>query len=226
MKKLTLNRWGSALFFSIIILVSSCSLEDSSQAPNLSDETVRLMKPDITVPSDYNPGSSNGRENWMLGEGWAKANDVHLIFEPGSIGSGSELHSYNATLKAGKISGTFEVYNSDENDVLVSWAKGDVLCMVFEEDCKTVRMTGVITESNIPEYPGRFAVWLAEDNGIGLDATTDLRYGISLRSANYHCEIGFTKEQFGEGAFFEGIGDNIKVKSMDCFGDVTGDNGN
>lgn len=226
-KKLNLNSWSSAFFFSILILVSSCSLEDSSQAPDLSDATARLLKPNITVPNDYIPGSINARKNWMSGEGWAKVNYVLLNFEPGGIfPPGTEFHSYKATLKAGTLSGTFEVYNYDVDGVLKTWAKGDVTCMVFEEDCKAVRMTGVITETNVPGFTGRYAVWIAVDNGIGIDATTDLRYGVNATTANFHCETGFPIASFGSGAFFEGIDANIKVKSMDCFGDVTGDNGN
>ncbi|MCL6259159.1 hypothetical protein M3O96_08675 [Aquiflexum sp. TKW24L] len=224
MKKVNLIAWSSAFFFSFLILVSSCSLEDSSQAPDLSDATARLLKPDITVPSDYIPGSLNARKNWMPGEGWAKANDVSLT--GGALGTGTESQSYKATLKAGTISGTFEVSNFDENGVLEAFAKGDVTCMVFEEDCKTVRMTGVITETNVPGFVGRYAIWIAEDNGIGLDATTDIRYGLVKATADFHCETGFTIAAFGAGAFFEGIDANVKVHSKDCFGDVTGDNGN
>lgn len=227
MKNSILNKWSSAFFFSILILVSSCSLEDSSQAPDLTNETARTLKPTISAPSDYIPGDINARKNWTPGEGWAKTFNNTLIFEEGGLfAAGTEIHSYSATLKAGVLSGTFEVENFDEEGELASSAKGDVICMVFEEDCKTVRMTGIITEASDGVTVGNYAVWIAEDNGNGLDATTDLRYNLSQGSADFHCEIGFSRAAFGPGAFFEEIEGNVKVKSMDCFGDVTGDNGN
>ncbi|WP_296705854.1 hypothetical protein [Algoriphagus sp.] len=226
MKNTILNKWSSAFFFSILILVSSCSLDDSVQAPDLSSGTETILKPNMKVPNDYIPGNTNARKNWMPGEGWAKAYNIDLTVESGeNIDPQTETHSYNATLKAGEISGTFEVVNYDMEGELLASAKGEVLCMVFEEDCKTVRMTGVITEASTESLVGRYAIWLAEDNGNGLDATTDIRYNQPKSSADYHCEIGFTPAQFGQGLFFEEIEGNVKVKSMDCYGDVTGDNG-
>jgi hypothetical protein len=223
MKKLNFKFWSSAFLFFIMILVSSCNLEESAQAPDLTNEISSFKKPGIPVPSDYIAGDNYASRKWMKGEGWVKARNIPYILE--SI-STFETQSYDATLKGGKLTGMFEVVNRNSSGVLEAWASGNVICMVFEEDCKTVRLVGKITKTNVNDFVGRYAIWIAEDNGAGLDATTDIRWGISENSANYHCEIGFTKEDFsidGENLFIPTNG-NIKVKSMDCFGNATGKN--
>lgn len=229
MKNSIMTKWSAAFFFSILILLSSCSLDDSTQAPDMSNDTATFLKPTISAPTDYIPGNTNARKNWMQGEGWAKGDDIPFVIE--SFGGVIETHSYNATLKAGVLSGTFEYINEDLEGELTAWVKGDVTCMVFEEDCKTVRMTGIITEASNEDVIGLYAVWIAENNGNdGLDATTDIRSGVSEATADFHCEIGLSKVAFDlvlvEESFFKTTEGNVKVKSMDCYGDVTGENGN
>lgn len=222
-----LNKWSVPFFFSILILVSSCSLDDSTQSIDLTNESARSIKSPIAIPSDYISGNIKARSNWMLGEGWAKGEDILFVTE--SFGGIEETQNYQATLKDGVLSGTFEYEDLFLEDGSTYWVKGDVICMVFEEDCKSVRMVGMITDSSEENTIGTYAIWIAENNGNeGLDATTDIRSGQPEVVANFHCEIGFSRAAFniqGNPFFLETEG-NIKVKSMDCFGDVTGDNGN
>lgn len=218
---------GSAAIFCMLLVVVSCNMDETANSPDLGNDNIKLVKPGIPVPADYIPGKVNARENWMAGEGWAKAYEIPYYTEV--FGGIQETYSFEATLKAGEISGTFEVTDYFELFDQTNWVKGEVTCMVFEDDCKTVRITGIITDSDDPNNIGDFAYWIAEDNGNGgLDASTDIRWGMSQEAAEYHCEVGFTKEEFDLAGFslFLPTEGNIKVKSLDCNGNVTGDHGN
>lgn len=228
MKNLKSMFGSAAIFCTVLLMVSSCNMDNEATTPDIGKDQVQMMKPGIPVPADYVPGKVNARENWQAGEGWSKADDILYSLEV-FAGGLDETYSFNATLKAGEISGTFEVVDNYLSTGNIDWVKGEVTCMVFEDDCKTVRMTGIITDSGDPYYIGLYAYWLAEDNGNGgLDASTDIRFGADELSAQYHCEVGYTKEEFDLSGtvFYQTIEGNIKVKSMDCLGNVTGDHGN
>lgn len=218
MKNLSRVAYGLGILSLLIFVAMGCSEVD--QNPIQKDVASAFQKPDLKGPVDFIPDYN--AKTWLPGEGWAKAYDVPLEFDPeGIFGGGSELHSYKATIKDGVVEGTFEVYNWDEEGEPSTWALGDVTCIIFEEDCMTVRMTGVITEASDEVLVGRYAAWIAVDYGDGMDVTTDLRYNLSEGQANYHCFIGYTPEEFGLDELLETSG-NVKVKSMDCYGNVTG----
>lgn len=222
MKNLFRVAYGLGILSLLIFVAMGCSEVD--QGPVQKDVVSAFVKPELKIPSGYIPNYN--AKTWLPGEGWAKAYDVTLEFEEGSIfGAGSELHTYKATIKDGVVEGTFEVYNWDGEGEPTTWVKGDVTCIVFEEDCSTVRMVGLITDGSDEDYIGLYAAWISVDNGVGNDVTTDLRYALNPAQANYHCLVGYTPAQFSLPELLETSG-NVKVKSMDCYGNVTGEPAN
>lgn len=193
MKLLKPNTWSTAFCCFLIVLISGCALEEDSQ----------------------NPTSGKSTKTWKDGVGSAEAENVTLQFKNINFKSASELHSYQASIKDRVVNGTFEVHNFDVEGKPVSDAKGDVICMVFEEDCKTVRMTGIITSGSDPVFIGFYAVWTAVDIGTGNDKTTDIRYPVDQETANFHCETGWTIARFGFKSFLSTPG-IVKVESKDC----------
>lgn len=193
MELLKLNSWRTAFYCFLIILVSGCSVDEDSQPPT----------------------SGKSTKNWKDGVGSAVAENVTLKFKNINFKSASELHFYKASIKDRVVEGTFEVQNFDLEGKPVSDAKGDVICIVFGEDCKTVRMTGIITAGSDPVFIGFYAIWTAMDIGEGTDKTTDIRYPVDQTTANFHCETGWTIERFGFKSFLSTPG-IVKVESKDC----------
>lgn len=193
MKLLKLISWKTAFCWLLIVLVSGCSVDDDSQ----------------------NPPSGKPPKTWKDGVGSAMAENVTLKFENINFKSASELHFYQASIKDKVVEGTFEVHNYDLEGKPVSDAKGDVICIVFGKDCKTVRITGIITSGSDPVFTGFYAIWTAVDNGVGNDRTTDIRYPVDQATANFHCETGWTLERFGFKSFLSTPG-IIKVESQGC----------
>lgn len=146
-------------------------------------------------------------------EGTAEAAEVSLDFEHVLFKSAKEVHSYSVALKDGVASGTFEVYNFDVDGQSVSDAHGDVICMVFEEDCKTVRFIGKITSGSDTAYPGKYAVWTVVDDG-QVTQTTDLRYPVDEASATHHCEVGLDFSWYGLKSYFPT--EKLEIVSKSC----------
>lgn len=178
----------SVLFFALVFLISGCSTEDTAIDP---------------------------KKSWIDGEGTAEASDVSFNFKYTLFRSDTENYSFNASIKNKVIEGTFEVFNYDRNGISVSDAKGNITCIVFEEDCKTARITGIITSGSDPEFLGLYAVWTVVDDGLDLNETTDIRYPIDEATAKYHCEEGLTLDWFNMESMFS-AGGKVKVESKDC----------
>lgn len=180
--------WRFPVLFILFTLASSCSEEDTSINPILT---------------------------WLDGEGTVEASEVFLDFKGTHYRSATEIHSYTASIKDRVVGGTFEVYNFDTNGNPVSDAKGDVETIVFEENCMTVRITGIITSGSDPAYLGKHAVWTVLDNGSNINETTDIRYPVDPATAKYHCDVGLTLEWFSFKSLFP-AGGKVKVQSKDC----------
>jgi len=176
-------------FFTLIILLTSCSFEDTSPTPPKS---------------------------WLDGRGTARADGVFLDFKDMLYKSATEIHSYDAEIKNQRVNGAFVVHNFDKDGGPVSDAKGEVICIVFEEDCKTARITGVITSGSDPTFIGLYAIWTVLDNGMGLNETTDIRYPIDQATADYHCNVGVPLEWYNFDSYFSSEG-KVQVRSLDCF---------
>lgn len=193
MELLKLISWKTTYCWLLIILITGCSPDEDSQ----------------------NPLPTKPAKSWKDGVGSAVAENVRLEFETINFKSASELHFYDASIKDKVVKGTFEVHNFDINGKPISDAKGDVICIVFEEDCKTVRMTGIITAGSDPVFVGFYAIWTAVDNGVGNDKTTDIRYPVDQVNANNHCETGWDLMKFGFKSYLSTPG-TVKVESKDC----------
>jgi hypothetical protein len=176
-------------FSTLITLLASCSFEDVSPIPPKS---------------------------WLDGTGTAQADEVFLDFKNMLYKSATEVHSYRAEIKDQRVEGTFEVYNFDKNGGPVSDAKGQVICIAFEEDCKTARITGVITSGSDPAFAGLYAIWTVVDNGMDINETTDIRYPIDQATADYHCEVGVPLEWYNFDSYFSCEG-KVQVRALDCF---------
>lgn len=221
-----------SIFYASILLfgVYSCTQENESIPFEEVNElnTVELINSEefdsyalqnsdnLTSKTDH----SNEGRRYIEGEGWTKANAIP-VFLPNFILYSADIYqtqNYQVNLMNGKLNGNFEAFNYDANEVLFSHVKGEVLTVVFEEDCKTVRYTGIITESEFnPSMVGKYAFWTSVDNGVRKndDQTTDIRYGMSIFAANYHYAVGFPLWLFGPGVFQTTEG-NIKVNSKNC----------
>ncbi|MBN7812005.1 hypothetical protein J0A68_13720 [Algoriphagus sp. H41] len=172
----------------LAIFAFGCSLEDTSLTPDIP---------------------------WIDKEGTAKAVDVFLDFQGMQYKSATEIHSYNGRLKNRVVDGTFEVYNFGVEGEPVSHAKGEIICIAFAEDCKTARITGVITSGSDPTYPGYYAIWTVVDDGMGINETTDIRYPIDEATANYHCEVGVSLEWYNFEKYFD-CGGKAQVRPSEC----------
>lgn len=215
MKNFKKNNVAFILIFFQLILVTACHLDDENTSLKPTDET-GFSKPDLPVPEEGKKDPTSGENTALVGDGWAIAKDIPLSFGAETIfGESSEVHSYKATVINGVVGGSFEAFNYDKNGVMRKDAKGKVTCVVFQKDCKTVRMTGIITESTDPFYIGKYAIWTVVDNGDELDQTTDLRYGVPEATALYHCSNGYSLDYFSEGLFLTTEGD-IKVECKAC----------
>ncbi|MFN3996255.1 MAG: hypothetical protein ACK4HU_00440 [Algoriphagus sp.] len=130
---------------------------------------------------------------WIEGEGTVQATNVSLDFDGKLLyKSSSEVHSYYAKIKDKVVEGTFEVYNFDLQGKSVSDAQGEVDSIVFEKDCKTARITGIITKGSDPTFIGKYAVWTVLDNGSTINQTSDIRYPVDVESAKYHLDGGLS----------------------------------
>lgn len=177
------------VFASLAILFASCSLEDTS----------------VDTP-----------KTWLDGVGTAQATGVFLDFNGTNYKSATEAHSYSAKIKDRVIEGSFEVYNFGLEGEPVSDAKGEVICIVFEDDCKTARITGIITSGSDPTFPGLYAIWTVVDNGMDINGTTDIRYPLDEATAKYHCEVGVSLDWYNFDSYFSCEG-KVQVRSKNCF---------
>ncbi|HSF56012.1 MAG TPA: hypothetical protein VLA71_19810 [Algoriphagus sp.] len=189
---MNISRFNSCLFSFFILLMSlttSCAEDDSSINPILT---------------------------WIDGEGSIQATDVFLDFQDMLVyKSATEIHSYNASIKDKIVEGTFEVYNFDREGNPVSDAQGKIESIVFEEDCKTARITGIITTASDPEFLELYAVWTVIDNGAGLNETTDIRYPIDPETAKYHRDAGLSLEWYSFKSYFSAEG-KVHLESKGC----------
>ncbi|MEB2780407.1 hypothetical protein U3A58_08370 [Algoriphagus sp. C2-6-M1] len=187
MKKLILNSWRFVFFIILISATSSC-LEDKFSEP---------------IP-------------WIEGEGTVSATNVSLDFNGLLIWkSSTEVHSYYAKIKDKVVEGTFEVYNFDIEGKPVSDAQGDIESIVFERDCKTARITGIITKGSDPTYLGLYAVWTVIANGSDINETSDIRYPVDPETAKYHRDGGLSMKWYGFTSFFS-ANNKVKLQSKGC----------
>ncbi len=177
------------VFILLVGLLSSCFEEDASIEPILP---------------------------WIEGEGSVQATNVDLDF--GGLllyKSATEIHSYNAEIKDKIVKGTFEVYNFDLDGKPVSDAQGEIDGIVFDPDCKTARITGVITSGSDDTYLGLYAVWTVIDNQPAVNETTDIRYPTDAETAKYHRDVGLSLEWYGFKSYFP-TNNQVNLQSKGC----------
>ena len=219
------------VFFAGILLFSlnNCTTEDESPQLNEVNQLndVKLLNSnefdsyalknsgDLSSKSDNNKGKSFTEE-----EGWARGKAIQIEL-PNFYRYQKDIYqvqSYDVKLMNGQLKGEFEVLDYDENMDLMQQIEGTVLSVVFEEDCKTVRYTGIITDSQFDaDLIGTYVFWTSVDNGVHKndDETTDIRFGMSEFAAKYHRTKGFPTGMFGSGVFQNTAG-NVKVESKKC----------
>ena len=115
-----------------------------------------------------------------------------------------------------ELNGTFDLSDYDPNYNLLEEISGEVVSCAFEEDCKTVRLTGLITTSkNDLNLVGKYVMWTAEDNGIRKNGnrTTDMRYGVPEFVAKMHDSKGFPEGLFPKHKITSG---DIQIKAEKC----------
>lgn len=154
-------------------------------------------------------------ESWIDDEGSAMANDVFIKFNGTHYKSATEIHSYSASIKNRVVEGRFEVYNFGLQGEPVSDVQGDVICIVFEDDCKTARVIGIITSGSDPAYLDDYAIWTVVDDGMNINETTDIRYPVDKATADYHCSAGVSLEWFDFDSYFSCDG-KAQVRSKNC----------
>lgn len=219
------------LFFTGIFLFSlnSCTPEDEtlelSEVNELHD--AKLLNggefdsyalensSELSSKSDKNKGKSFSED-----EGWArgKAIQIELTNFYRYQKDIHQIQNYDVKLMDGKLKGEFEVLDYDVDMNLFQQVKGTILNVVFEDDCKTVRYTGIITDSKFDsDLIGTYAFWTSVDNGVRKhdDETSDIRFGMSEFAAKYHATKGFPSWMFGAGVFQNTAG-NVKVESKKC----------
>lgn len=208
----------------IVTVLGSCQMESETENINKKVQDFMSLKGDEFPDSENSiPLGNQSSRKWNAGEGWVKAENVAVeLKDPFGNLLATEYHTYDAKLKDGVLEGTFQLFaiTSDGSDELR--LDGEITCLVFEEDCKTARITGLIQNSTIPFLIGRYAKLIVVDNGETGDLSSDLQFGGQLESAEYHCLVGAGIESFYSGDFLVPVGD-IKVKSMECFGNAVGD---
>lgn len=153
---------------------------------------------------------------WIENEGTVMASNVFLDFNGLLIWkSATEKHSYYAKIKDRVVEGTFEVYNFDLEGEPVSDAQGEIESIVFEQDCKTARITGIITKGSDPTYLGLYAVWTVIDNGSNINETSDIRYPIDPETAKYHRDGGLSLDWYGFTSYFSAE-NKVQLQSKGC----------
>ena len=220
------------IFISVFLLLTySCSQGDelvSSEEPqNLIEyyKNLELLKLETYALKYVSNKTSNPKvlykgKSYEKGEGWAKGKKVNVLlplhFMYGGKFDVTQVHSYNVKYKDGKLKGTFDLSDFDPENNLLEKISGKVVSSAFEEDCKTVRLTGVITNSkNDLNLVGKYVMWTAEDNGIKENGnrTTDMRYGIPEFIALIHDSQGFPEAIFPKHNISSG---DIQIKAKKC----------
>lgn len=187
MRNLRITSWRFAFFIALTGLSTSCYEDD----------------PIPPIP-------------WIEGEGTISATNVNLDFNGLLVWkSATETHSYTAKIKDRVVEGTFEVYNWDPEGNPVSDAKGTINGIAFEQDCKTVRISGIITSGSDPTFLGMYAVWTAVANGSTINETTDIRYPTDAETAKYHRDGGLDLEWYGFTSYFSAQ-NKSKLQSKGC----------
>lgn len=182
-----LNSWRFGFFIILIGLATSC-IEKEEKPP---------------IP-------------WIENEGTVMATDVFLDFDGLLVWkSATEKHSYFAKIKDKKVEGTFEVYNFDTEGNPVSDAQGEIESIVFEQNCTTARITGIITAGSDPTYLGLYAVWTVVDNGSTINETTDIRYPVDPETAKYHRDGGLSLKWYGFTSNFS-ASNKVQLQSKGC----------
>lgn len=196
----------------LVLLIYSCSQEDElvsyEEPQNLIEdyknlELLKLESYALKYGSNETSKSSISYKgkSYQKGEGWAKGKVVKIEL-PLHFMYGvdvTQVQSYYVKYKDGKLKGTFDLSDFDPESNLLEKISGEVVSCTFEEDYKTVRLTGLITTSkNDLNLVGKYVMWTAEDNGIkkNRDRTTDMRYGIPEFVANMHDSQGFPEILF------------------------------
>lgn len=209
-------------FLFVIGFLFSCQMENESFELNQEEHVFKLYKPEINDKTENlaEKIDSNTRK-WNTGEGWVKGENVAVeIKNESGVLLGTEYHTYEAKLQGGVLKGAFKLFVEAADGFNLN-LDGEITCIAFEDDCKTVRIIGIINNSTIPFYEGRYARWTVVDNGDGTDLSTDMQFNVSMERAEEHCLIGAGVESFYGGEYILPTG-NIKVKSMECFGNAVG----
>lgn len=215
MKKHNFQKIRVTLFLSLLaIIVFSCTRDDSA-----FDDVDRIKKEKLlrlkTTPTtrDFTGDFSNARSGFNVG---LVKGDVTMDLSAFGI---IEHYTFKAISVNGKIMGkfSFEDYDPVSGEVFFS-AEGIITCMAIEEDCKTVRLGGEVTEAlGYPELPeNHFAVFTVVANPNGTNMATPVFSGQFAETLDLHCSTGIpVEDEFWWGTFMEVEG-NIKIISKDC----------
>ncbi|WP_296704992.1 hypothetical protein [Algoriphagus sp.] len=221
MSKSNFNFLGAVGFLLVVIFLTSCQMENSSFELPQDVQAFKLYKPEANEIEGRALKMDPNSRKWSPGEGWVKAENLAVEIKS-STGEllATEYHTYDAKLKGGDLEGTFKLLAVEPNGFELR-LDGEITCLVFEEDCQTARITGIINNSTIPFYKGRYVRWTVIDNGDSGDLTTDMQFSVSQEMAEFHCQTGAGVENFYSGEFLLPKGD-VKIKSMECFGNAVG----